>query len=306
MGHASWGTVVTSRRTDQASHMTNPLSRSWSWAALHAAPVSALVLALMAYWFGVADRYTVFLYYHAMPPFFPDTAPFSPITSGRYWMTGFVASGAVLVLYTLALFAIGRLRSGYRPPAWARVWLLCMGVLAPGILLLTMTANTPVLPLVNAMHVAAATVVALALALWPGEVAASAPRRLLAIAVEGASIAAMVMGLSFLDRASELLQRGNRYGVLFVLAGVVTGVVLLSALTLLRRRGRRTAPPLVFVLCAGLCWSYLLLPLAHHLVGTDGWFYITTADNFFPQIWLLLPIAWLLAALIASGLRRFS
>lgn len=78
-------------------------------ALLYALPVTALVLSLFYTWFAIADRYFVFLYYHDMGPRYPDTSPFSAITSSRYWMTGLVASGIVMVFYVLVNGLLGRL-----------------------------------------------------------------------------------------------------------------------------------------------------------------------------------------------------
>ena len=58
--------------------------REWALAVLHALPVTVLVLSLCYYWFAVADRYIIFLYYHDMGPLVPDTSPFSVVTSSRY------------------------------------------------------------------------------------------------------------------------------------------------------------------------------------------------------------------------------
>ena len=91
----------------------------WRKAVYHALPVVALMLALFTYWFAIADRYFVFLYYHDMGPLVPDTSPFSRVTSSRYWMTGLVASGAVLLLYTAVVWLLARLLPRYRPPGGA-------------------------------------------------------------------------------------------------------------------------------------------------------------------------------------------
>ncbi|MFO7696851.1 MAG: hypothetical protein R6X16_06800, partial [Anaerolineae bacterium] len=44
--------------------------KEWLAALRHALPISAFVLAIYYYWFGIADRYHVFLYYHDMGPLF--------------------------------------------------------------------------------------------------------------------------------------------------------------------------------------------------------------------------------------------
>ena len=73
--------------------------------------VSLLVLACFYYWFGIADRYIIFLYYHEMGPMVPDTSPFSAVTSSRYWMAGLVAGGIILVVNTAVIALFGRLPS---------------------------------------------------------------------------------------------------------------------------------------------------------------------------------------------------
>lgn len=270
----------------------------WGLAAWHALPVAAFVLGLMAYWYAVANRVIVFLYDHDMGPLFPDTGPFGAVTRGRYWMAGLVAGGFVLAGYTATLIVIGRLARTYRPPAWRRVWLLCALPLAVGIPAITMTQNAPVLPLVDALAVTAATVAAVGLALTPGAPAARAPSRLAGLAVEGAGVAAVADSVAFAPRSMA-------FPAYSVLAGALSaGLLLFLAVALVRRRRRVLPPPLWMSLVAGLCWAYLLGPLAHYLVGTDGWFYITTADNFFPGTWLPLLAGWFLAAALLFALRR--
>ena len=88
----------------------------WRVAAIHAIGASALVAGLYTYWFAVADRYIVFLYYHDMGPRAPDTSPFSAVTSSRYWMAGLVAGGAMMGVYVTANWLAGRLAASYAPP----------------------------------------------------------------------------------------------------------------------------------------------------------------------------------------------
>lgn len=62
----------------------------WKAALLHAVPICLFILGLFYHWFAVADRYAVFLYEHL------GATPFDDVTSSRYWMSGLVASGAVV------------------------------------------------------------------------------------------------------------------------------------------------------------------------------------------------------------------
>ena len=48
---------------------------AWKMELLFAVPIVGLVLWLFCTWFGVLDRYQIFLYFHDMGPGF-DTSPF--------------------------------------------------------------------------------------------------------------------------------------------------------------------------------------------------------------------------------------
>ena len=53
----------------------------WLAATPFALAITFFQLSLFAYWFGAADRYRIFLYYHDMGPQVPDTSPFSAVTA---------------------------------------------------------------------------------------------------------------------------------------------------------------------------------------------------------------------------------
>lgn len=276
---------------------------SWARASLYAAPIIVLALALFYYWFAVADRYIIFLYYHNMGPLAPDTSPFSAETSGRYWMAGLVASGAVLVLYTAANWLLARLVRSYCAPDWWRVWALVAPLLAVGILAIAMTTNQPTLPFSNAAQVAAATLAGLALALLPGCVAVERPRDLFWLALEGAALMLILTFGAKLDELGRWLARGRAIYVIMIGLGLVGGAAGLSAAVRLHWRRRKAAPGFVEVLCAGAIVSYLVLPLLHHLEISllEGYGYITSASNFFASSvgWQL--VAWLVGAGVAWG-----
>lgn len=268
---------------------------------LHALPVTFGVLALFFYWFALANRTVLFLYDHDMGPLFPDTGPFSLVTRSRYWMTGLVAAGMVLVLYTMAALLWGRVRQGYRPPPWRRVWLCCAVPLAVGIPLVTLTLNAPAPPVADALLTTAVALAGLAFALTPAGVAVAAPARFGWLTLAGLGVAALVQSLTLLEQAAALAQRGSRYGYFVVAAGLLTGVAILAGGALARRWRRQAALPISAQLAAGVCWGYLLLPAAHYLFFTDGWFYITTADNFFPHSWGLLLAGWAATGAITAA-----
>ena len=274
----------------------------WRLALLHAVPIVLLVLSLLTYWFAIADRYGVFLYGHL------GATPFDAVTSSRYWMAGLVACAIAMLLYTFAQWSAGRVMANrnrsYHPPAWWRVWVVCVPPLAIGIPAITMTANSPTLPLANALGCVLATVAGLALAVAPGAWAARCPLDLGWLALDGLGL----MPSLLLLRAVELPARGvTSVPVAYLAASGTTlaGVVWLGIMTVLRRWRRKAPPEASQILVAGLSLSYLLMPLVHHLLATPrGYRYISTASNFFAfSIWVQM-LAFGIAAALALGLTK--
>lgn len=274
----------------------------WKIALLHAVPTMLFVLALLTYWFAIANRYAVFLYGHL------GATPFDDVTSSRYWMAGLVACGAVMVLYVLAQWSAGRIMAlrnrSYHPPAWWCVWVLCVPSLAIGIPGITMTLNSPTLPLASALACLLATLTALALALVPGAWAARRPLHLGWLTLDGIGL----MPTLLLLRAVELPTRGVvNIPVAYIAAigGMLAGSAWLGGMTGLRRWRRKATPGASQIFVTGLCLSYLLTPLAHHLLATPpGYRYITTSSNFFAfSIWVQV-LTFAIAAGLALGITK--
>lgn len=277
---------------------------AWPAAVLHGLPIALVVLALFYYWFAVADRYTTFLYYHDMGPLVPDTSPFSAATRSRYWMCGLVAGGVVTVLYAATTWLLGRLRTAYRPPAWWRVWGIAAVPVAVAVPLITMTANEPTLPAPLAAQVTVVALVGVGLAAAPDALAAERPGELVLLSLDGAAMAGLILGVSMLERVGWAMGRGLVYSILILALGVVGAAALLGGVTALRGWRHLGVPDALQMFVAGLCVAYLLTPLAHHILFTDGYYYIPTADNYFSWRWEFQILAWLAAAGVALGLTR--
>lgn len=273
--------------------------KTWGWAGLYALGVTTLVLALFYYWFGVANRFIVFLYFHDMGAVVPDTSPFSAVTRSRYGAAGLVAGGLLLLLQTSLNWLLGRFIIGYRPPPWGRVWIIACWPLLAGIPIITMTLNTPTLPLDLALQTSAVTLLSVALALLPGRLAAAAPAELSLLALEGGAMAAVILGLSFLERVRWRVEEGLNWSIGVIGAGLLAALVLLLATTGLRLWRQMAGPKPITLFTAGLVVAYLLLPAIHYLVGTDGYYYITNRDNFFARNWLWQVSAWVAAGGLA-------
>lgn len=276
------------------------LMKEWRSAALHAVAVSLLVLSLFTYWFGVADRYSIFLYGHL------GATPFDEVTTSRYWMSGLVASGAVAVLYTAANWLLGRLAArrgrNYQPPAWWRVWGPCAVALAPGILAITMTVNEPTLPLLLAGACAAVSWSSLALALMPARWAARRPLDLAWLAADGAGLVPSLVLLRALELPGRGLAVRPAVAILAAAGGTVAGATWLGLVTALRAWRRRPTPGAAALFASGLTWAYLVFPLVHHLTTPAQYRYISASSNLFAFHWGLQVSAWAVAAALALGI----
>lgn len=274
----------------------------WKPALLHAVPISLFILSLFYYWFAAADRHAIFLYGHL------GATPFDDVTSSRYWMSGLVASGAVMAMYTLANWLLGRVaasrRRVYCPPAWWRVWALCAAPLVVGIPAITMTLNSPTLPLSNGTACVVAALTGLALALAPGSLAAQRPFDLGWLMLDGVGL----MPSLLLLRAIELPSRGLvsvPVACLAALGGTLAGVVWLGVMTGLRAWRHKSPSSAGTLFVAGLCLSYLLMPLVHHLLFVPSEYrYISTLSNFFAFNIGVQFMAFFVAATLAIGVTR--
>ena len=288
----------------------------WLIALPFAAAVILASIVSFGYWFGLADRYRVFLYFHDMGPLVPDTSPFSAVTASRYWMSALVWAGAVMVLYTGVNWLAGLVSSRYRPPAWWQVWLLCSLPLLVLIPLISMTANQPLLPAPLAGQVALAALAGLAFALAPGRMAADRPLDLLLLVPDGAALMLILTGALGIDRMEQLTSGSYGYFIGIVCISAAGGLALLIMLSGLRLWRQWPMPEQGELFVAAICVAYLLMPLLHHVVFTDGYYYISDADNFFARdlglrlgIWLALillviGISWLRKTLRLRQLQR--
>lgn len=253
----------------------------------YATAVILLVLGLYYYWFAVADRYVIFLYGHL------EATPFDDVTRSRYWMAGLVAAGmvmvAALVVHGVVRMVVTRRGGTYTLPDWRHVWLMCAIPVAVGILLITMLANVPTLPLSLALMSVAAAWVGLALALMAVQKFVQGAREFLWLAW----ISVGVVPALVLTRALELPAQGiidMQVALIVTTVTIVLGLVWATLwLLLYQRRQKRTFAwwQLYVAVCV---WSYAFLPLLHYWVfAPPAYRYISTSTNFFADsIWVQL------------------
>jgi hypothetical protein len=180
--------------------------------------------------------------------------------------------------------------------------------LAIGIPAITMTVNTPTLPLRLAAACAVATLAGLAVALAPGRWAAERPGDLMWLAADGAGL----MPALLLLRAVELPGRGlsvtPAVAWAFAVGGLVAGAVWLAVMSMLRLWRRTETPGASALFLAGIGLSYLLMPFVHYLIaGPPGFRYLSDAANFFalnPGVQLLVGVAAAGLAVSATAFRN--
>lgn len=257
---------------------------TWRRPLGYAAAVSIVIFGLFYYWFGVANRYILFLYGHTANNI-STTQPFDSHTASRHWMAGLVAAGIVLVLYTAASWLAGRIAArrghSYEPPDWWRIWLLCVPLVGLGIPLMVMMVNTPTLPPSLAAACVVATLVGLAVALMPGRMAAERPDDLLWLAADGLGLVPPLLLLRVVELPGRGLSVSPAIVWTFAIGGTAVGFAWLVVMSLLRRWRRKATPGVGALVAAGLGLSFLMTPLLHYLVaGPPGYRYISNADNF--------------------------
>lgn len=281
-------------------------THSWRQALPYAGAIATIILALFYHWFARANRYVIFLYGHL------GAAPFDSMTNGRYAMAGLVATGSVLVGWLLWHWFAGRLAAlryrRYVSPAWLQIWLLCLPLLAVGIPLITMTSNQPTLPFSLAALCTGVTLAGLAFALWPGAQIAHHPAACGWLGLYGLGLTPLLLLL----RAVELPSRGlatTAHAWSAAGGSLVTSWLWLALVTRIHTRRAQQAITAPQLFAAGVCVSYLLLPLLHHLFFVPpDYRYITTSGNFFAfNPWMQIAtfaLAGVTTAWIARGQRQ--
>jgi hypothetical protein len=264
---------------------------------LHTFVVTGLILALFYAWFGVADRYHIFLYNHL------GATPFDPITTSRYLMSGLVADGVILVGYTIICWFLGRYWGiwwrPYDPPPWSCIWLLSLPVLLIGIPLITLTANTPTLPPLIALCCALITCGGLALALWPGQLSARQPSFLMRLLLTGGGLAPILLFLRAVELPGKTMLTAPT-AFMLAASSILVSVGWLAGCVWCSHRLTWTIPSAVSILLSAFALTYLLLPLVHHFLFTPVRFrYITSSTNFFAYSLPVQLLVWVIAFLFA-------
>ncbi len=265
--------------------MRNSWNTNWHLPLLEAIVISIFILGLFYYWYGLANRYNVFLYGHTAVGI-PSAQPFDEMTSSRYWISGLVAAGAVMILYTTTNWLWGQVAAWHKkhfvPSTWWHVWLLGAIPIGLGIPAITMTVNSPTLPPTLAAACAVVTLLGLAVALLPGKWAAERPLELIWLIADGVGLMPVLLLLRAVELPSRGLAVNHTVAWLFAIGGFVVGAIWLVGMSILRIWWHKEMPSAGALILAGLGLSYVLMPLVHHMLATPpAYRYISTASNFF-------------------------
>jgi hypothetical protein len=275
------------------------LMGNWKGVLAHAIPITLFIIGLFYYWFALADRYDIFLYNHLVATAFDER------TNSRYWMSGLVACGVVLVLYIIVNWFLGRIAGlryrKYFPPSWWRVWLLCVIPLVISIPFITMTFNQPTLPFYLAGVCTIITLLGLALAVSPGVLAAQRPFELGSLVMRGIGLLPSLLLLRVIELPSRgLVSVHTAYSV--VIGGMLAGIIWLILITWVQAHWYGLCIGTKEIFVAGLCLSYLVMPLLHYLLFVPPEFrYISASTNFFAFNESTQLMSFIVAAILAKG-----
>jgi len=265
--------------------------------ALYALPACLIILSLFYYWFVIADRNDVFLYYHNMGPRVPDTSPFSFVTASRYWMSGLVACGFVLLIYFPINFVLFRVRKIYFPPDWRKILLFSFPILTIGIFIITMTMNKPLLPFQQAAKILIATLASLAVVLKTAELANEKLLKLFLYGAEGFAMG-MLMLITTGWISNSVYLPAWRINFFLILYAVCFAIIAVTSVFYIWKKIKST-PTIIIVFSLAIIYPFGAV--FHYLAGTDGHYYISNSNNFFIQnIWAQLLI-WIAMVFFVSA-----
>jgi len=259
-------------------------------------PACLIILSLFYYWFAIADRSEVFLYFHSMGPRVPDTSPFSFVTASRYWMSGLVASGFVLLFYFPVNFVLFHTRKHYSPPSPKNVLLFSLPVLTAGTFIITMTMNQPVLPLLHALKVLLATLLGLAVVLKNVELAGEKKLKILLLGIDGL---ALIMIMTSTLASNFYFLSSTQFNIFLIICALCFGILAFTSIFYVWKKAKSV---LKEILIAAFTIAYPFGAVFHYFAGTYGHFYISNSSNFFAQNTGLQLLIWTIVFLIIRGI----
>ena len=246
--------------------------------------VTVISLEVYYYLFGCADRKIVFLYGHL------GLTPFDRMTTGRYWMAGFLLSGFLTILY-LTVRLILRLIKQSGNISWKPIVLFSVIPLIIGIVIIVTTVGEPKLTFTIAISSALALIIGITIGFNVVDDLIKAYRSTFIYLLFGLGLVPFLV----LFRVLELPEKGILTMQTSVSVIVLTFIVGFFWLLIAYRIFKRHRPPVINVIKGTLIIGYLGLPVMHFLIATPkGIPYITTSGNTFADNMMIRLTNWIL------------
>jgi hypothetical protein len=258
--------------------------------------ITVISLSVYFYLFGYADRKIVFLYEHL------GLTPFDSMTTGRYWMTGFVLSGFLTFLYLIAQFIkLFLVKSANF--SWKTIIKFTWIPLSVGVIILTMTFGEPKMPFKIALSCAFALIIGLMIGFSFVDDLMTDVKSTFIYLIFSLGLIPLLL----LFRVLELPEKGIidlKIAVIVVLISVVGGFCWLL---IFYRIFKKNTPQVKNVIKGTLLIGYSGLPVIHYLFATPtGIPYITSSDNFFADSVILRLVNWVILILTVLLADKFA
>jgi hypothetical protein len=258
--------------------------------------VTSFGLGVYYYLFGCADRKIVFLYEHL------GHTPFDSMTTGRYWMAGFLLSGLLTLLYLPASLIL-RLIIKSDKISWKPIVLFSMIPLMIGIVFIIMNLGEPKLTFIIAISSFLALIIGISIGFSVIDDLIKDYKSRFTYLLFGLGLVPFLS----LFRSLELPEKGILTMQISVLVIVISIVFGFFWLLIAYRIFKRCRPKWINEIKGTLLIGYIGLPVLHFLIATPkGIPYITTSDNFFADNMIIRLSNWILLFLMVFSVDKLT
>lgn len=263
--------------------------------------ISIFLIALYYFWYIIADRNILFLYWHM------GYGPFGAFTIGRYLMSGLVASGFVFWGYLLLFYTIKKLYKTNKLPQWQTVWEYIIVISAIPLFIIIHIMGNPPLPLLLSLGVLVFLYAGIGIVLWSShKIHANFKKSIWTMLQSITILPLFVLPLYityYLKKNPE-----NIAGLIIPVVYFFIGSLLFSLIiNVLLRRFKKTSGTAQDIFFFAMLFFYILLPLFHYIfLGPTLFSYITDSGNFFAHNLFIQAIGLLSAYVVAALTNKYT
>ncbi len=243
---------------------------------ISALSITVFLLLLYYFWYMIADREILFLYWHL------GYEPFSEQTIGRYFMSGLVASGFLFWGYTIIQCMVKKRYAKYKLPQWSTVWEYTIYISAiPLFIILNILGNPPI-PLMISIGVLGFLYIGVGIVLWSSDTILKNVKKSMRTITQSITIVPLFILPLYLTYHLKK-NPGNIFNITLPTVLFFIGSLLFSLAIqyILKRLKKQTGTPNEIFFFALLLF-YIFLPLVHYIfMGPTLFSYITDSSNFF-------------------------